>query len=102
MAVQSNNARSSFSHPAIADGSLAAILLLGLPLWVGFIGQLAALTNAGYRFPAQAITAAVLYAVGVHLALSAWRTSSVGSRLASAFSLAVALLLPLLLRTLLA
>lgn len=103
MTIQSNKAHHPFSHPSIADGYLAAVMLLGLPLWVPFLGELAAIfINPYYRFPVKAITAAILYAGAVHLALSAWRKPGVGSRLASVFSLVVALLLPLLLRTLLA
>ncbi len=103
MTIQSSNARSVFAHPSIADGYLAAIMLLGLPLWVYFLGELAAtFVNPVDRFPVEAITAAMLYAVAVHLSLSAWHKPGVGSRLASAFSLVIALLLPLFLRTLLA
>ena len=103
MTIQSSNRHSLFSHPSIGDGYLAAIMLLSLPFWAPFFGELAAIyIDPHYRFPVKAVTAALLYAGAVHLALSAWQKPGVGSRSASVFSLVVALLLPLFLRTLLA
>ena len=101
MTTQSDDAPSPFSHPSIGDGYLAALALVGLPLWAPLFGVVAASINLRYGFPVQMTTMLGLYVFGVRLALSAWRKPGFGSRLAGAFSLVVALVLPLLFRAIL-
>lgn len=80
----------------IADGYLAATLLMVIPGAVGFFGQLASLVNRQFGLPVGILTAVLLYASAVRFAISGIQKPPAGSRLASIFTLIGAALLPLI------